>query len=170
MKTRVKQARVTEITAANTAANANTTNTVGSANTGENGPNTGAGMTASAAQNQNEGLPTLLQQNEVLQKSIDKKEALNRISVVGEKNTPKSSKSCGCLSNVEFSDFIVVDNMSSFTVPSSSLVFSLVIEIPTVSGVGKWCVSTVSSHSTGLSKGPLTTLLFSFITILSKSV
>ena len=32
------------------------------------------------------------------------------ISVVGEKNTPKSSKSCGCLSNVDVSNFLNGDN------------------------------------------------------------
>ena len=37
--------------------------------------------------------------------------------------------------------------MFSSIVPLSILTFSLVVEIPTVSGVGKWCVSTVSSHS-----------------------
>ena len=35
------------------------------------------------------------------------------ISVVGEKNTPKSSKSCGCLSNVDTSDFVLIDKILS---------------------------------------------------------
>ncbi len=69
------------------------------------------------------------------------------ISVVGEKNTPKSSKSCGCLSNIDTSDFVFIDKILSSIVPSSVLTFSLVIDIPTVSGVGWWCVSTTSSHS-----------------------
>ena len=67
-------------------------------------------------------------------------------SVVGEKNTPKSSKSCGCLSSADVSDFFTTDNISSSITPVSNLTFSLVIEAPTVSGVGKWCVSTTSSY------------------------
>ena len=59
------------------------------------------------------------------------------ISVVGEKNIPKSSKSWGCLSNVETSELIVRDNMFSSIVPSSNLTFSLVHDLPIVSGVGK---------------------------------
>ena len=47
----------------------------------------------------------------------------------------------------DVSNFLNGDNIFSFTVPSSILTFSLVVEIPTVSGVGKKWVSIVSSHS-----------------------